>query len=77
MENNNSKKLVILGETSPEWYINILRKDNNSVMGYILCALIFVVCFMIKAIAVGIKATYFMTKKVLVALLDVYKKDEE
>lgn len=77
MENNNNKNLIILGETSPEWYVNILRKDHNSVWSYILCILIFAVFFMIKVIAAGIKLSIFMAKKAFYALLDVYKKDEE
>lgn len=77
MENNNKKDLIILGETSPEWYVNILRRDNNSIMGYILCVLLFLVAVMIKTVIVGIKLSCFMAKKAFHALLDVYKKDEE
>ena len=76
MENNN-KQLTILGETSPEWYVNISRKDNNSIMGYILCVLVFMVAVMIETVIIGTKATLFVAKKLFVSLLNVYKKDKE
>lgn len=77
MENNNKKNLTIIGETSPECFVNVLRKDHNSVWSYVICGLIFAVCFMIKAIAAIIKLSVFMAKKAFIALLNVYKKDEE
>lgn len=76
MENNN-KNLIKVGETSPEYYINLLKKDNNSILNYILLFLLFLVAVMIKTVIVGIKLSCFMAKKAFHALLDVYKKDEE
>ena len=77
MENNNNKNLIILGETSPEWYVNILKREHNSIMNYVLCILVFMIAVMIKTVIMGTKAICFMAKKTFNALLDVYKKDEE